>query len=68
MHSETETEYCYETGLWRLKVVRKMTDNEFLKKLRISKQAIIREDRRELHEICAIAVVLLVGIWYNHVA
>ena len=43
--SETETEYCYETDLWRPKVVRTMTDNEFLKMLGVPKQPIIREDR-----------------------
>ena len=43
--SETETEYCPETGLWRPKIIRTMTDNELLKSLEIPKQPVVREDR-----------------------
>ena len=45
VYSETETEYCQETGLWRPKIIRTMTDNELLKTLEIPKQPIVREDR-----------------------
>ena len=43
--SETESEYCRETGLWRPKVIRTMRDNEFLKKLGVPKQPILRENK-----------------------
>ncbi len=43
--SETETEFCPETGLRRPKVIRTMTDNELLKKLGLPKQPIKREYR-----------------------
>ena len=45
VYSETETEYCPETGLWRPKAIRTMTDNELLKTLKIPKQPVVREYR-----------------------
>lgn len=45
VYSETETEYCPETGLWRSKIIRTMTDSELLKALEVPKQPVVREDR-----------------------